>query len=175
MGAAHLLTPCLFSPVLFPRRLSRLPAFRVQRRRAPFVAIRRQKPCLACGADTLVARSEGSSQALPSDKVRAEGAELKSWLHQHGLPPCKVDLKERPSHDGKHHPIHYVVASEDLQVGFCALFIPPMASLLASPLFIHVIFDFSRQAGDLAFSVPNSLVVTLDRVLGNETIGESAR
>lgn len=27
------------------------------------------------------------------------------------------------------------------------------------------------QAGDVAFSVPNSLVVTLERVLGNETIG----
>ncbi|KAG6516395.1 ribulose-1,5 bisphosphate carboxylase/oxygenase large subunit N-methyltransferase, chloroplastic-like isoform X1 [Zingiber officinale] len=142
MVVAHLLTPCLFSPVHSPRRLSRLPAFRVQRRRAPLVASRRQKPCLACGADTLVARSEGSSQVLPSDKVRAEGAELKSWLHQHGLPPCKVDLKERPSHDGKHRPIHYVAASEDL------------------------------QAGDLVFSVPNSLVVTLDRVLGNETIAE---
>lgn len=28
------------------------------------------------------------------------------------------------------------------------------------------------QAGDVAFSVPNSLVVTLERVLGNETVGE---
>ena len=26
--------------------------------------------------------------------------------------------------------------------------------------------------GDVAFSVPNSLVVTLERVLGNETIGK---
>lgn len=26
----------------------------------------------------------------------------------------------------------------------------------------------------MAFSVPNSLVVTLDRVLGNETIGEKS-
>ena len=25
--------------------------------------------------------------------------------------------------------------------------------------------------GDVAFSVPNSLVVTLERVLGNETVG----
>ncbi|CAM8908379.1 unnamed protein product [Rhodiola kirilowii] len=38
--------------------------------------------------------------------------------------------------------IHYVAASEDL------------------------------QAGDDAFSVPNSLVVTLERVLGNESISE---
>lgn len=29
------------------------------------------------------------------------------------------------------------------------------------------------QAGDVAFSVPNSLVVTLERVLGNEIVGES--
>lgn len=28
------------------------------------------------------------------------------------------------------------------------------------------------QAGDVVFSVPNSLVVTLERVLGNETIGK---
>lgn len=28
------------------------------------------------------------------------------------------------------------------------------------------------QAGDIAFSVPDSLVVTLERVLGNETIGK---
>lgn len=27
------------------------------------------------------------------------------------------------------------------------------------------------QVGDVAFSVPNSLVVTLERVLGNETVG----
>lgn len=31
--------------------------------------------------------------------------------------------------------------------------------------------DFWLQAGDVAFSVPNSLVVTLERVLGNETVG----
>lgn len=51
-------------------------------------------------------------------------------------------LKERPSLDGKHRPIHYIAAREDL------------------------------QAGDVAFSVPNSLVVTLERVLGNESIAE---
>lgn len=28
------------------------------------------------------------------------------------------------------------------------------------------------QVGDVAYSVPNSLVVTLERVLGNETIGK---
>lgn len=30
---------------------------------------------------------------------------------------------------------------------------------------------FYLQVGDVAFSVPNSLVVTLERVLGNETVG----
>ncbi|KAK1319344.1 hypothetical protein QJS10_CPB04g01761 [Acorus calamus] len=63
-------------------------------------------------------------------------------MHENGLPPCKVVLREKQSHDEKHRPIHYVAASEDLQVG------------------------------DVAFSVPNSLVVTLERVLGNETIAE---
>lgn len=28
------------------------------------------------------------------------------------------------------------------------------------------------QAGDIAFSVPSSLIVTLERVLGNETVGK---
>lgn len=63
-------------------------------------------------------------------------------MHKNGLPPCKVVLKERPSHDKKLRPIHYVAASEDL------------------------------QASDVAVSVPNSLVVTLERVLGNETLAE---
>lgn len=74
-----------------------------------------------------------------------DSGDLKSWLHKEGLPPCKVVLKERAAdtHDGKHRPaLHYVAASEDL------------------------------KAGDVAFSVPNSLVVTLDRVLGNETVAE---
>lgn len=35
-----------------------------------------------------------------------------------------------------------------------------------------LIFPFLFKAGDVAFAVPNSLVVTLKRVLGNETIGE---
>lgn len=75
-------------------------------------------------------------------KKEEDLGDLKSWMHKNGLPPCKVILKEKPSHNEKHRPIHYVAASEDL------------------------------QAGDAAFSVPNSLVVTLERVLGNETIAE---
>lgn len=109
----------------------------------PLSRIRRRNLCSACrSADTLVAGSrkeEGNSRPLVRN---GEGgvADLKSWMHSQGLPPCKVVLKERPVHG--HPPIHYVVASEDLEVG------------------------------DVAFSVPNSLVVTLERVLGNETIAE---
>ncbi|KAH9743656.1 Rubis-subs-bind domain-containing protein [Citrus sinensis] len=88
-------------------------------------------------SDTLVA---GSREVV--SKKEEDLGDLKSWMHKNGLPPCKVILKEKPSHNEKHRPIHYVAASEDL------------------------------QAGDVAFSVPNSLVVTLERVLGNETIAE---
>ena len=34
--------------------------------------------------------------------------------------------------------------------------------------------SFVAQAGDVAFEVPMSLVVTLERVLGDESIGEIA-
>ncbi|XP_007031777.2 PREDICTED: histone-lysine N-methyltransferase setd3 isoform X1 [Theobroma cacao] len=99
---------------------------------------KRNNFCLASASDTLVA---GSRKELVSKKDN-EFDDLKSWMHKNGLPPCGVELKERPSHDAKHRPIHYVAASDDL------------------------------QAGDVAFSVPNSLVVTLERVLGNETVAE---
>lgn len=49
-------------------------------------------------------------------KKDAEAADMKCWLDSQGLPPCKVVLKERPPLDGKHRSIHYVAASEDLQV-----------------------------------------------------------
>ncbi|KAL8471110.1 hypothetical protein ACS0TY_028709 [Phlomoides rotata] len=92
--------------------------------------------CAASNSDTIVKSSE-----IISKKDEQHG-DLKSWMEKNGLPPCKVMLKERRSHDSKHPPIHYVAASEDL------------------------------QEGDVAFSVPNSLVVTLERVLGNETVAE---
>ncbi|KAJ3671456.1 hypothetical protein LUZ60_007535 [Juncus effusus] len=77
-----------------------------------------------------------------NNKHKTEASDLSSWLSSNGLPKCKVVLKERECKDNKHRPIRYVAASEDL------------------------------QAGDVAFSVPNNLVVTLDRVLGNETVAE---
>ncbi|GMN42686.1 hypothetical protein TIFTF001_011902 [Ficus carica] len=94
-------------------------------------SLRQKSSCAASSSETLVAGSR-----------KEEVADLQSWMHKNGLPPCKVVLKDRPSHDEKHKPIHSVAASEDLQVG------------------------------DVAFSVPNSLVVTLERVLGNETVAE---
>lgn len=53
-------------------------------------------------------------------KKEEDLGDLKSWMHKNGLPPCKVILKEKPSHNAKHRPIHYVAASEDLQVKFCS-------------------------------------------------------
>ncbi|GAA0157726.1 methyltransferase [Lithospermum erythrorhizon] len=87
-----------------------------------------------------------NSDTLVAKKEAVEGLEeygdLKTWMHKNGLPKCKVVLKERPSLDAELRDIHYVAASQDL------------------------------KAGDVAFSVPNSLVVTLERVLGNETVAE---
>ncbi|KAF3502685.1 hypothetical protein F2Q69_00044881 [Brassica cretica] len=97
-------------------------------------------------SDTLLAggsSKEDERQSKASSKKEGDDSgDLKHWLDRNGLPPCKVLLKERPAHDQNHKPIHYVAASEDL------------------------------QKGDVAFSVPDSLVVTLERVLGNETIAE---
>ncbi|KAK7266903.1 hypothetical protein RIF29_19564 [Crotalaria pallida] len=99
----------------------------------------RRSYCFASSnPDTLLATGTNRKKKKEDDT----GGDLKSWMHENGLPPCKVVLKEKASHDDTHKPIHYVAASEDLQVG------------------------------DVAFSVPNSLVVTLERVLGNETIAE---
>ncbi|XP_062105515.1 uncharacterized protein LOC133817122 [Humulus lupulus] len=109
-------------------------------------SFRRRNLCAASNSDTLVAGSrkeeEGKYRDVASKKEEDESGDLKSWMHENGLPHCKVVLKEKPSLNEKHRPIHYVAASENLQIG------------------------------DVAFSVPNSLVVTLERVLGNETIAE---
>lgn len=66
--------------------------------------------CAASNSDTIVKSSEITS------KKEEEHGDLKFWMEKNGLPPCKVMLKERPSHDSKHRPIHYVAASEDLEV-----------------------------------------------------------
>ncbi|KGN58197.1 ribulose-1,5 bisphosphate carboxylase/oxygenase large subunit N-methyltransferase, chloroplastic [Cucumis sativus] len=110
-----------------------------------FSPIRRWNVCSASSSETLVAGSRkenGKTGEAVTKKEDDEFGDLKAWMHDNGLPPCKVILEEKPSHDKNHRPIHYVAASEDLEVG------------------------------DVAFSVPNSLVVTLERVLGNETVAE---
>ena len=71
-------------------------------------------------SDTLLAggsskEDERQSKAT-SKKEGDDSGDLKHWLDRNGLPPCKVLLKERPAHDQNHKPIHYVAASEDLQV-----------------------------------------------------------
>ncbi|XP_047314066.1 actin-histidine N-methyltransferase-like [Impatiens glandulifera] len=96
----------------------------------------------AASSSDTVVAGSRNEERKVSSKKEDEVTDLKLWMHKNGLPPCKVVLNERPSNDEKLCPIHYVAASEDL------------------------------QAGDIAFSVPNSLVVTLERVLGNETIAE---
>nr|GEW78544.1 ribulose-1,5 bisphosphate carboxylase/oxygenase large subunit N-methyltransferase, chloroplastic [Tanacetum cinerariifolium] len=96
--------------------------------------------------NTCLASGSSSSLTVASKKdkecVQEGDEDLKSWMHKNGLPPCKVVLKDRIGYDSRHPSIHYVAASEDL------------------------------KAGDIAFSVPSSLLVTLERVLGNETVAE---
>ncbi|KAM7506526.1 hypothetical protein LguiA_016979 [Lonicera macranthoides] len=143
MDISLLQSKCISSP--FRSSSHRPPSVRprvlitVPRNPRNFFSFRPRNMCSASISDTLVA---GKSGEVLSMKEKDEFGDLKSWMHKNGLPPCKVVLLERPSHDNKLRPIHYVAASEDL------------------------------QAGDNAVSVPNSLVVTLERVLGNETIAE---
>lgn len=68
--------------------------------------------------------------------------DLLTWMKEQGLPPNSVALKDRDGALDGEAPIHYVVASQKL------------------------------KAGDLALRVPNELVVTLEKVLGDETIAE---
>lgn len=77
-------------------------------------------------ADTVLAggspnKNERQSK-VSSRKEGDDSEDLKHWMDKKGLPPCKVVLKERPAHDQNHKPIHYVAASEDLQVFWLFLF-----------------------------------------------------
>eukprot|EP00850_Spirogloea_muscicola_P015660 SM000122S25767 [mRNA] locus=s122:180611:184141:- [translate_table: standard] len=74
--------------------------------------------------------------------LSAEERQLETWMADNGLPPCRVQLQDRPCNLTAGRAIHHLVASEDL------------------------------QPGDIAFRVPNNLVVTLERVLGDESIAE---
>lgn len=80
---------------------------------------RRGNVCLASSSsETLIGSRKEDGKRRKAVNERDEGEDLKSWMHKNGLPPCKVVLKERPSYDEKLRPIHYIAASEDLQVNF---------------------------------------------------------
>nr|CAB3459722.1 unnamed protein product [Digitaria exilis] len=103
----------------------------------------------ACHADTLLPSSSSEVRAPPAPAAgpSAESAAdcFVDWLRAGGLPPGRVDIRERPVpclREGKDRPLRYVAARDAL------------------------------QAGDVAFEVPMSLVVTLERVLGDESVGE---
>lgn len=71
--------------------------------------------------DTLVVgtlKDEGLSSSFKVD----DDAGLRSWLISQGLPPCKVMLMEKTCHDTNIDPIHYVAASEDIEVNLYCLF-----------------------------------------------------
>ncbi|KAL3629108.1 hypothetical protein CASFOL_026330 [Castilleja foliolosa] len=125
-------SPCR-PPALFPHSHSATSVFLCKK---PKNVRKWTSMCAASSSDTILKSTEVTS------KEEEEHVELRSWMDRNGFPPCKVTLKERPSHVSKHCDIHYIAASEDL------------------------------QQGDVAFSVPDSLVVTLERVLGNETVAE---
>ncbi|XP_024387385.1 fructose-bisphosphate aldolase-lysine N-methyltransferase, chloroplastic [Physcomitrium patens] len=92
---------------------------------------------------TDVYKQDENDLAQSKKQEHESGIDLKQWMEEQGLPECKVSLAEhQPSEGDKGKPIHYVVASEDL------------------------------QPGELALTIPKSLVVTLERVLGDETIAE---
>ncbi|KAL5717713.1 [histone H3]-lysine(4) N-trimethyltransferase [Ranunculus cassubicifolius] len=138
MDVSYLQHGCISSPIRSSIIISKPSYSILQNPKRPiyqFQSIHRNKNLCFASIAT------GNSHAVDSKKSEEVG-DLKSWMHSKGLPPCKVDLKDKPSHGQKHRPIHYVVASEDLEVG------------------------------DVAFTVPIPLVVTLERVLGNETIAE---
>ncbi|XP_047311689.1 actin-histidine N-methyltransferase [Impatiens glandulifera] len=133
-----------FSSSTLPVRSRFSLSVRLSGRKYSSVPPRRNYFCSASSPDTLIAGScnEERKPLEVTSKKEDDYGDLKLWMHENGLPPCKIVIKERPSNDTKLKPIHYVAASEDL------------------------------QAGDIAFSVPNSLVVTLERVLGNENVAE---
>ena len=109
------------------RPLSVLSRVSISARRNPRLAscyrsIRRRNLCSASSSDTLVAGKDGkpkNREVVSKKEEEEELGDLKSWMHKNGLPPCKVVLKEKPSHCEKHSPIHYVAASEDLLVRIC--------------------------------------------------------
>lgn len=116
---------CYFSSPSHPPLLllSKLPVSprTIPRFSIAFSPTRRRNVCSASSSDTLVAwsrKEDGKTGAALTKKEDDEFGDLKAWMHKNGLPPCKVVLQEKPSHDRNHRPIHYVAASEDLEVNF---------------------------------------------------------
>lgn len=61
---------------------------------------------------------EGSKREVQS-KLRngvEQEIDLKEWMEEQGLKESKVQLLERTANGKNQRPIHYVAASEDLQV-----------------------------------------------------------
>lgn len=116
-------TKCVSLPIRsFPlSRVSSLPRWRYTNlvSSSPSVPLRSMFVS-ASSSDTLVAggspKEDERQSKVSSRKDGDDSEDLKFWMDKNGLPPCKVVLKERPAHDHKHKPIHYVAASEDLQV-----------------------------------------------------------
>jgi hypothetical protein len=76
----------------------------------------------ACSLNNTLTAADGQGCTVQSRKQEHESSiDLKEWMHEQGLPECKVALAEASPWDndvggGKSKPIHYVVASEELRV-----------------------------------------------------------
>ena len=81
----------------------------------------------SCHADTLLpsSSSEVRTPLVPAVEPSSESSTdcFVDWLRARGLPPGKVDIRERPVpclRDGKDRPLRYVAAGVDLQVDVAA-------------------------------------------------------
>lgn len=73
----------------------------------------------ACHVDTLLSSGAHTLPAHAACLSASSAGGFSDWLRANGLPPGKVAILERPvpcSRGGKDRPLHYVAASQDLQV-----------------------------------------------------------
>jgi len=75
----------------------------------------------ACSLNNTLTAADGQGTVQSRKQEHERSIDLKEWMHEQGLPECKVALAEASPWDndgggGKSKPIHYVVASEELQV-----------------------------------------------------------
>lgn len=89
-------------------------------KKVPSSNARRRARGHACSLNTLttdVYQQDEQGAAQTRKQEHESGIDLKQWMHEQGLPDCKVALAEhKPWIGGKGRPIHYVVASQNLQV-----------------------------------------------------------